>query len=90
MFEVRFSNKAEKFLKKCDGKIRARLNELFLKLGQNPVPAKEFDLRKIAGETDTYRIRLSRYRATYCVYWEQKIIRVLKIERRKENTYKNI
>ncbi len=88
MFEIKFSNNAEKFLKKCDEKIKARLNELFLKLGQNPVPAKEYDLRKIAGEANTYRIRLSRYRTTYCIYWEQKIIRILKIERRKESTYK--
>lgn len=88
MFEIRFSSQAEKFIKKCDSKLEIRLKELFEKLQQNPVPAREYDLRKIAGEEDIYRIRLSSYRAVYCVYWEQKIIRVIKIERRGESTYK--
>ena len=88
MFEVRFSNKAAKFLSKCDNKMKKRLKQLFEKLKQNPVPAKRYDLRKIAGEEDTYRIRLSSYRAIYCVYWEQRIIRVLKIQRKKDRTYK--
>ena len=90
LFELRFSNKSEKFLKKCDKKLKQRLKQLFEKLQHNPVPAREYDLRKLAGEKDTYRIRLSSYRITYCVYWENKIIRVLKIERRKKRTYKNI
>lgn len=55
---------------------------------QNPVPARHFDLMKIAGEEDTYRIRLSSYRAVYAVYWEEKIIRVIKIEKRKGRTYR--
>ena len=88
MFEVRLSNKAEKAINKCDKKLRKRLKELFETLAKNPVPAREYDLRKIAGEEDTYRIRLSSFRTTYTVYWEQKIIRVIKIERRKESTYK--
>ena len=88
MFEVRFSNKAEKAINKSDRKLRKRLKKLFEKLKQNPVPAREYDLRKIAGEEDTYRIRLSSFRTTYTVYWEQKIIRVTKVERRKESTYK--
>lgn len=88
MFEVRFSNNAEKAINKCDKKLRKRLKELFDALTQNPVPAREYDLRKIAGEEDTYRIRLSSFRTTYTIYWEQKIIRVIKVERRKESTYK--
>lgn len=88
MFEIRFSNKAEKAINKCDKKLRKRLKELFEKLSQNPVPAREYDLRKISGEEDTYRIRLSSFRITYTVYWEQKKIRIIKIERRKESTYK--
>jgi mRNA interferase RelE/StbE len=88
LFEVKFSNKAEKAINKSNPKLRKRLKELFEKLMQNPVPAREYDLRKIAGEEDTYRIRLSRYRATYTVYWEQKTIRVTKVKRRKESTYK--
>jgi mRNA-degrading endonuclease RelE of RelBE toxin-antitoxin system len=88
LFEVRFSNQAEKAIKSCESKLKARLEELFERLTQNPVPAKEYDLRKIAGMEGTYRIRVSSFRVTYCIYWEQKIIRILKIGRRDESTYK--
>jgi len=88
LFEVKFSNKAEKAINKSDSKLRKRLKDLFEKLMQNPVPAKKYDLRKIAGEEDTYRIRLSSFRTTYTVYWEQKLIRVTKVKKRKESTYK--
>lgn len=90
LFEVRFSNKAEKALNSCDEKLRNRLKELFLKLQGAPIPAREYDLKKISGADDTYRIRLSSYRVTYTVFWEEKIIRVLFVELRDESTYKNM
>ena len=90
MFEVRFSHKAEKFLKKCEPKLLERLRALFSKLQENPAPATEYDVCKIAGLNDTYRIRLSSYRTAYSIFWEQKIVRVMKIERRKDRTYKNL
>jgi len=89
LFEVRLSKKAEKFVKKCDPKLRARLFEFFKVLEQNPVPSKEYDLKKIVGgEFDRYRVRLSSFRSVYTVYWNEKLIRVLKIERRDEHTYR--
>ena len=90
MFEVRFSNKSEKFIKKCDEKLRQRLKELFLRLQEAPIPAKEYDLKKIGGKEDTYRIMLSSYRVTYSIFWEEKNIRILFIERRDESTYKQL
>jgi mRNA interferase RelE/StbE len=90
LFEVRFSNKSEKFIKNCGNKLKNRLNELFVKLQEAPIPAKEYDLKKISGSEDTYRIRLSSYRITYAVFWEEKIIRVLFIELRGKSAYKNL
>jgi len=86
-FEVFFSNKAKKFIQKCEPKFRARLRELFLVLGESPVPASSFDLKKIEGREDWYRIRLSSYRVQYEVRHESKEIHVMKIERRDEHTY---
>lgn len=83
-----FSNSSEKFLKNCDSKLKERLRELFIVLREIPIPAKEYDLKKICGEEDTYRIRLSGHRATYCIDWENRKIRVIFIEKRKESTYK--
>lgn len=73
-----FSNQAGKFVEKADLKLRERLRQLFVRLCENPVPAKEYDLKKIVGEEDTYRIRLSSYRVVYAVYWNEGKVRVLK------------
>jgi len=49
-------------------------------LGQNPVPAPEYDVKKLAGMHDTYRIRIGGIRIEYKVDWESKRIGVLRIE----------
>ncbi|MCD6247677.1 MAG: hypothetical protein J7J87_04600 [Candidatus Diapherotrites archaeon] len=51
---MRFSQKASKFVRRCDKKVQKRLKMLFEVLQQNPLPARYFDLKKIAGE----RIRI--------------------------------
>ena len=88
MFSVTFSNSAAKALRDVDSKLEARLKELFVCLSQNPVPAKEFGVKKLDGFDAVYRIRLSSHRVVYAVYWNEKVIRVSSIERRSETTYK--
>ncbi len=87
MFELRFRGKAKKFIEKCDEKTKNRLKETFQKLSQLPVPFQEYDVKKLTGEQDIYRIRIGKHRIIYAVYWEEKIIRIIKIERRKDRTY---
>jgi mRNA interferase RelE/StbE len=87
LFEFRFSHKAEKFLKNCEPKIKERIQQALEILRENPLPAKQFDFKKIGGEDETYRIRLSRYRIVYKIFWNENIIRVIKLEKRKDSTY---
>lgn len=87
MFEFRFSHKADKFLRKCEPKIKERIQQTLNIVRENPLPAKEFDFKKIGGEDETYRIRLSSHRIVYKIFWKENIIRVAKIERRKDRTY---
>jgi len=49
-------------------------------LSQNPAPAPEYDLKKLAGMHDTYRIRIGEIRIEYKVDWESKRISILSIE----------
>jgi len=56
VFEFRFSHKAEKFLKNCEPKIKERIRQTLDVVRENPLPAKEFDFKKISGEDETYRI----------------------------------
>lgn len=81
-------NKAKKSLKGIEEKTRGRLGEVLIFLENVPVPAKEFDLTKVGGETDTYRIRVGDFRIVYAVYWKESQIFVFKIERKGETTYK--
>ena len=87
LFLVLLSNKAEKQLKDIEKKMRKRIEELFEVLENAPVPAKEYDIRKIRGEANAYRIRLSRFRITYVVFWKDKAVRISKVEMRSESTY---
>ncbi|MBN2067238.1 MAG: type II toxin-antitoxin system RelE/ParE family toxin [Candidatus Diapherotrites archaeon] len=88
LFEVRFNNQPKKAIKKLDEKMKKRLHSLFLVLEIEPVPAKNFDLKKIAGSTETYRVRLGHFRVEYFVEWQSKTVFVLFVKRRKERTYK--
>ncbi|MCX9010057.1 MAG: type II toxin-antitoxin system RelE/ParE family toxin [Candidatus Methanoperedens sp.] len=50
----------------------------------NPYPWKDFDLRKIEGTENTYRVRFGDYRVVYYVDREQKTVHVLKIDIRRK------
>lgn len=86
-FSVRLNNKAEKQFQGLESDFKERARQLFFDLEQAPVPFKKYDLKKIKGEANTYRIRLSRFRVLYTIFHEEKIVRVTKIERRSDNTY---
>ena len=49
-------------------------------LSQNPAPAPECDIKKLAGMHDTYRIRIGEIRIEYKVDWESKRIGILAIQ----------
>jgi mRNA interferase RelE/StbE len=88
MFEIFVSNKAKKFLRSLDRKVANEITIALSFLKVNPVPVKEYDVKKLSRETDFYRIRIGRYRVVYNVYWNEKKIRIAKIEMRDETTYK--
>ncbi len=87
MFDVRLSRDAEKFYEKAESKLKNRLNELFSVLAQNPVPVNAYDVKKMSGRDNEYRIRLSSHRVIYRVDWDSNIVRIGIVERRDEHTY---
>lgn len=57
MFEVFFgNNRAKKDYEKLTDSERNRINELCDALSRVPVPFKEYDLKKMSGTENTYRI----------------------------------
>ncbi len=44
--------------------------------------AKTFDVKKLEGLKDTFRIRLGKIRIVYTIIWKDKVILVSRIEKR--------
>lgn len=84
MFDVYLSRRALENLKNIKGKPLRRIENLLLKLKKKPLPAKEFDIRKVRNVSDTYRVRISQYRIIYRIRRDVGEIFVVKIVRRDE------
>ncbi|MCX6642011.1 MAG: type II toxin-antitoxin system RelE/ParE family toxin [Candidatus Bathyarchaeota archaeon] len=73
MFQIVLSNRSESDIKKYSDS-RRKLLELFIILRENPIPAEYYDVKKIEGRRDTYRVRLGDMRVIYEVDWSQRRI----------------
>ena len=70
--------------------MRSRIDALFEVLELNPWPAKSYDLRRLEGISfDGYRVRIGSFRVVYAVDQENKVVIVLKIEKR-ASAYRNL
>lgn len=88
MFQVLLGKKAKKSFEDLDEKIRVKALAIFDVLELNPWPGKEFDLSKIEGLQDCFRIRIGKYRICYQINTDAKEITVYRIELKSETTYK--
>ena len=88
MFQVFIGKKANKALQDLDDKARSKFYQLTDVLAINPWPAKDFDLSKIEGLEDCFRIRIGKHRACYHVNTNLREITIYKIELKSETTYK--
>ncbi len=79
MFNIEFSNRSKKFLKKSDKQLVVRIIEKIELLKDNPVIHES---KKVMGEYRTFRIRIGDHRVLYEVDWSNKIILVNKIDKR--------
>jgi len=59
---------------------RERLAELISLLVRNPVPAEAYDVIKLGGRDDSYRIRIGGIRVSYSVAWERSEVHVYEVE----------
>ncbi|MFH1307021.1 MAG: type II toxin-antitoxin system RelE/ParE family toxin [Candidatus Micrarchaeota archaeon] len=88
MFEVEVGKKPGKNIKKMDEKTRKKIYSVFETLEMNPWPARDYDLSKIEGLEDCFRIRVGKYRINYHVNTDLRKITVYRIERKKERASK--
>jgi len=79
MFEIHFSTKAKKELDKIEEKYRRRVGEVLRILMVDPIPARLFDVKKLAGTENTFRIRIGKIRIVYTILWKDKVILISRI-----------
>ena len=88
MFRVLVSPKPSKAIKELDAKLKERVDNIVNTLILNPWPARDFDLSKIAGMEDCFRIRTGQFRICYHVNTDISEITIYRFERKGETTYK--
>ncbi len=76
-FVIKPKDKVIKNLEKFPKIHRKRIEELILTLKENPLPYLKFDLVKIKGYEDTYRIRIGKVRIIYKIDFKNKVIQIL-------------
>ena len=82
MYTVEIHRKAEKEIKALPEEIERDIIELIIKLQTTPYPIKEYDLKKLRGFKDVYRIRIGDYRVSYWINDKLKKIIILEVKRR--------
>lgn len=83
MYKLIIKKKILKQLDKLSDKDFERIDETIMALKQNPRPHGVEKLDKTA-----YRIRIGRYRVIYDIYDKEKVIDIVKVAPRREDTYK--
>ncbi len=76
------TKKAEKQIRSLPFHIKKKIDELIDHLKEDPLPAKRYDLKKIRGKKDVYRIRIGNYRVIYKI--QNDVIIILLVIQRKQ------
>lgn len=79
MFDIEYSSRSKKFLKKADKSLSKRLVEKIEKLCGDPVTS---DTKKVEGSKSLFRVRVGDYRILYEVDYRNSLIGVVKIDKR--------
>jgi len=85
LFTVTISSRATRKLKKIPQHYLHRIKELLITLRENPVPTPTFDIVRIRGAKDTFRVRIGDIRIIYSVSWKDRYVYVLVIDWRERS-----
>ncbi len=76
LFQIKVKRKAARTLERLPEHYRFRVLEVLDKLRTNPIPFRDYDIKKLKGFDDTFRIRLGDIRVVYTINWSSKTITV--------------
>lgn len=72
MFEVEAKRKTLKILKMLTVEKKNKIRELITTLKDDPLPFEKFDVAKLKGYENVYRVRIGDLRIVYEVKWDVK------------------
>jgi len=74
MFKVEAKKRTLKILKRLSEERKNKIKDVITTLKSDPVPFRKFDVAKLKGYENTYRIRIGDLRIVYEVNWDEKRI----------------
>jgi len=80
-FSVQFAPKASKFIKKLNAQDNKRIKNKILRLQIEPFPPETTRVEEYKDEK-VFRVRVGDYRILYSVYYDEKLILIIKIDKR--------
>ena len=86
-YTVRTAKKAEKQIRALPRSVKKKIGEIVDVLKNEPIPARTYDVKKIKGRENIYRIRVGSYRMLYLL--EEDRITILLVLHR-SNAYDKI
>ncbi len=86
VYNVLLHRNVIKRLKDAPEHIKRKFEELVEELKYNPIPSEKFDVKKLKGRENTFRVRLGEYRVIYELQRKKLLILVIKFGKRK-NVY---
>jgi len=80
-FSIRFTTKSANFIKKLETLNKKRIKEKIDKLSENPFPSEAVRVESYK-EYKVFRVRIGDYRILYNVNFKDKLIIVVKVDKR--------
>ena len=80
-FSIKFTTKSSNFIKKLENKIKERIKEKINKLSENPFPSEAVRAESYK-DYKVFRVRIGDYRILYNVNFKDKLIIIIKIDKR--------
>ena len=85
-YDVLLHRDVLKRLRDAPENVREKFAELVEELRLNPIPSEKFDIKKLKGRENTFRVRLGSYRVIYELQRNKLLILIIKFGKR-ENVY---
>ena len=80
-FSIEIHKRALKDIKDMPPSNMEKFKELINTLETNPFPKNKFDIKRLKGNDEIYRIRIGKFRIQYVILWDCRKIIIRKIKK---------